>query len=834
MESWGGAGSSTGPPPPVPQPVASPLSRMSSAGACSSASASFFGAQPGGSGSHTVGHLSPGVGGSTDAQGGLSVEQSPAARASKAHSDALSEIDSWRDDASSSLATCSAGDRTVTVNTQRLRMGEHLKGKLQHMLRQRFDNYLGIIQTLQNGTGKLTTLECELRSPCGVRESKSALTSIYCNEDGTFLVALVAQPQVPDPGPAALGSGSPSQGGPSEPVPKATAPLTAADAAAAVVAASSSSCPPQSPSPGSGGRSSEVVAPAPATMAQEVAQSSAEPAMGVLKGADGTDGASLDAAVQLSRKWVEQVCEFGMSGRCHSLTALFHFGYTTWKQLCGDKLVASLDGRPGHIAEEEELHAAAAGARDPMFDIIGGGGPGSGIFPLPSPASAASVGTCAAVAAAPVVASTGGTACCSGAPVAAVAMAAGGSPSGGAVLGAEGTGCSILGGSPLLTSAPSTSSPCNQPIVGGSSASAGSGSAVGAAPSGDTGAGGSALGCASPGSVTVAAVGQGNGGGGSVGPVAPGPGSGVGEGSCGGGAGGATGSPVPSSGIPAPAVAEEGNKAPLPPPDVESVLRLALLAADDGQCKQALELCNDGIALAQRATRDAPAAAAAVAATASSSSAKAPMLSSSSSAATGSIVAFQGVDPAEDEAATVVWQFLSLRANVQVRLRNYNFALQDAEELIALQPTCAEGYYWQSTALQGMGRSQEALEALMSALEYEPQNSLFQQAFTQLFEEISASSTGRGGSSSMAVGRTGSRTTGGSAGRASAAARGSPTRSPPSAVVLQRRARGGALGDALSTTTQATHLSSRSTTPTEVSERLSRSSSNDSVYEDAT
>eukprot|EP00435_Cladocopium_sp_Y103_P036750 s2351_g9.t1 len=39
--------------------------------------------------------------------------------------------------------------------------------------------------------------------------------------------------------------------------------------------------------------------------------------------------------------------------------------------------------------------------------------------------------------------------------------------------------------------------------------------------------------------------------------------------------------------------------------------------------------------------------------------------------------------------------------------------------------------------------------------------------------------------------------------------------------------------DALSTTTQATHLSSRSTTPTEVSEVLSRSSSNDSLYVDS-
>ncbi|CAJ1358193.1 unnamed protein product [Effrenium voratum] len=49
--------------------------------------------------------------------------------------------------------------------------------------------------------------------------------------------------------------------------------------------------------------------------------------------------------------------------------------------------------------------------------------------------------------------------------------------------------------------------------------------------------------------------------------------------------------------------------------------------------------------------------------------------------------------------------------------------------------------------------------------------------------------------------------------------------------IAERRATG--VRDALSTTTQATHLSSRSTTPTEVSEVVSRSSSNDSLYVDS-
>eukprot|EP00435_Cladocopium_sp_Y103_P040873 s2351_g11.t1 len=38
---------------------------------------------------------------------------------------------------------------------------------------------------------------------------------------------------------------------------------------------------------------------------------------------------------------------------------------------------------------------------------------------------------------------------------------------------------------------------------------------------------------------------------------------------------------------------------------------------------------------------------------------------------------------------------------------------------------------------EGMGREQEALEALMSALEYEPQNAFYQQLLTALFEDMS-------------------------------------------------------------------------------------------------
>merc|ERR1712217_852697 len=170
--------------------------------------------------------------------------------------------------------------------------------------------------------------------------------------------------------------------------------------------------------------------------------------------------------------------------------------------------------------------------------------------------------------------------------------------------------------------------------------------------------------------------------------------------------------------------------------------------------------------------------------------------------------------------ASTLWQFLSLRAKVQVRLQCYALALQDAEELIKLQPTFAEGYYWHSMALQGQGKGHEALEALMAALEYEPQNPLFQHAFNTLFEEISAtipSLTPSPGNITQASDSTD-------------ALMPTPQSSTRQGGVLQqRRPRGRPIGDALSTTTQATRLSSRSTTPTEVSAPLSQSSSNESL-----
>ncbi|CAJ1372114.1 unnamed protein product [Effrenium voratum] len=175
-----------------------------------------------------------------------------------------------------------------------------------------------------------------------------------------------------------------------------------------------------------------------------------------------------------------------------------------------------------------------------------------------------------------------------------------------------------------------------------------------------------------------------------------------------------------------------------------------------------------------------------------------------------------------EESLDLLCELLCIRASAFAQMQQYSDTLADAEELSSLQPTCADGYYWQCVAMQGLGRHQEALEALMSALEYEPQNAFYQQLLTALFEDVSDTEP-RGSLSGSQKGRPGS----------SRDDRGARTEETNSAREVLPRPRGTGVRDALSTTTQATHLSSRSTTPTEVSEVVSRSSSNDSLYVDS-
>jgi len=464
-------------------------------------------------------------------------------------SDGQSEtFSSWHDDASSSLATYSAGDRTVTVNTQRMRMGEHLRGKLEGMIHQRFDNYLEIRQVLQNNTGKLAALECELAVGRADGRCGSGGISISCNEDGTFLVYAL--------------------------------PDAAAASAEPMCAAVPSSCCAQEDS---FSQDTSVAA----TLGRPLAHS----------------GDFLPA------HWIEQVRGFGMSGRCHSLTALFQFGHNVWKQLLRDSHI-HLNGQ---IAEEDERQ------RNELREV-------------------------------------------------------------------------------------------REERV---------------------------------------------------------------------------------------SVAEELQETR----SLSSLLMAAQVALDHEQLQQALDLCAEGIAQARECEA-------------------------------------WGTD-------SVIQQMLLLRASANTRLGSFDAALQDAEELIQVQPTCAEAYYWQSMAMQGAGLGQEALESVVSALEYDPQNCLFQQAFTSLFDEVASATRADRRPASEAVLPRRARDSHGLdqnsrrlriGGGARVMWRNehvgyNPPPSLPREVSLSfsfPSVQGAHPGDALSTTTQATHLSSRSTTPTEVSAAVSRSSSNDS------
>jgi len=522
------------------------------------------------SSAHPLAFSYPGGASSSDGPAVL-LEQSPAR--SKAPSDGPSEFSSWHDDASSSLAPSgTARDGTITVNPLVMRMGEHLKGKQQGLIRQRFENYLQITRTLQNDIGKLAALTCELRladhhgsAALADRESSSMRVSISCNEDGTFVVYTV-----PD---------------------------------AAGVLGSQCSTPASSESQAS---------------VEEHQENDHENASVLPTGDDSkTEG-------DLQSQWVHKVCEFGMSGRCHSLTALFHFGYTTWKQLMhGTQSAWGMesveDVSPGHIAEEEQIQEV------PKEE---------GLLPAED-------------------------------------------------------ACGLL---------------------------------------------------SSPG-------------------------------------------------------AED-------PRSLEQLLHCARLHAENERLRQASELCTEALHLLWSKLSllppPHPECGRSISLASSSSSAPAPV------AVVWRGIARDVVVP--DESCGILCELLCLRASAYAQMQQYADALVDAEEVISIQPTCADGYYWQCVAFQGMGREKEALDALMSALEFEPQNAFYQQLLTALFEDMSDNPHREGPRPDVEE----------------------PARA---AEVLPRR--GGRPRDALSTTTQATHLSSRSTTPTEVSEVLSRSSSNDSLYVDA-
>ncbi|OLP80993.1 Polyadenylate-binding protein-interacting protein 4 [Symbiodinium microadriaticum] len=163
----------------------------------------------------------------------------------------------------------------------------------------------------------------------------------------------------------------------------------------------------------------------------------------------------------------------------------------------------------------------------------------------------------------------------------------------------------------------------------------------------------------------------------------------------------------------------------------EQLLTCARLAADSERLRQALEFCTEGLDLLWGELCLGPVLAEPCAASRASSSSLAPV--------PAAVWRPGGSDKVfvPDETVTTLSGLLCLRASAHAQLQQYVEALSDADELTGIQPTSADGYYWQSVALQGMGREHEALEALMSALEYEPQNAFYQQLLTALFEDIS-------------------------------------------------------------------------------------------------
>lgn len=569
---------------------------------------------------------------------GFQLEHSPAARSNKAPSDppSASELDSWRDDASSSLAPSGiAHGMSMIVNTQRTRMGEHLKDKFQGMIRQKFENYLHIIQTLQNNIGKMEALTCELRIPSRPAAAGSSNSgnctdggvraNISCHEDGTFLVyAMLSGAHLYSHGsslPSSCNSQAGSEG-PEEPIPDLGN------------LASSKPC---ADTAGSSGAQADQFR---------------------------------DSATGLLDGWVQQVNEFGMSGRCHSLTSLFHFGYTVWKQLWQDTQVhwgmeVVEDTSPSQTADNEEKENS------------------SKVLPTREPPRQAATQP----------------------------MSSHEEVEQNAVLG-TGASSTIEDGAPPVKSTD----------------------------------------------------------------------EGVADMRC-----------------------------------LPKILANAHDAEDNERFQQALELCTEGLELVRAQLRSPPAQRSRGALSTKSSS------SSANPASTTVAVTWSDEDDSRlgpCSSSGALWELLSLRASVHTKLALHPLTLEDAEELIALEPTCAEGYYWQSVAFQGMQHSQEAIEALMSALEFEPQNPLYTQMFTALFEEISStrvSIASNPPASSAPV-----------TGEAVLPPRGNVL--PPGEAVLPRRSRGTGPRDALSTTTQASHLSSRSTTSTEVSPQTSRSSSSDSIY----
>eukprot|EP00405_Crypthecodinium_cohnii_P047094 CAMPEP_0206583336 /NCGR_PEP_ID=MMETSP0325_2-20121206/35042_1 /ASSEMBLY_ACC=CAM_ASM_000347 /TAXON_ID=2866 /ORGANISM="Crypthecodinium cohnii, Strain Seligo" /LENGTH=850 /DNA_ID=CAMNT_0054090235 /DNA_START=63 /DNA_END=2615 /DNA_ORIENTATION=+ len=820
-------------------------------------------------------------------------EQSPTARSSKAivraPSDPPSEFSSWHDDASSSRATLSAGDRTITVNTQRTRMGEHLKGKLQGMIRQRFDNYLQIIQTLQNDTGKLATLTCEIRVPGDHSVEPRARTSISCNENGTFLVYLL-----PDAGDL-VGMGPGFSRGSSS-----SSPSGSAGASPDIQPTDE----PDSLLVEEGG--DEVV---------EVASSPAAPANGER---------------ELLRRWVTRVCEFGMSGNCHSLTALFRFGYLAWKDWLGN-------GRPdqdyvsGRYSEEEErwdrdedsnmgsaslLAPQCAADYYSAAEVPPSPNGESSFVPLAEPRPILEVQKHPSMT--PLLPMSPRPAPSSqpqseGSRPTSIGIGMGiGPPSSLTAAAAEAAAAASTAQARVAAAAAaadprcsgtSSASPDNSNINNSNNSSHNNllSNSAAASPGASGPASVTSLAAAGPSSPAATASL-------SASATSPPPPAAAAVATAATTAAAAAAALVGTSSSSSAAAAVHSDFRDVSGNDLEGFgegasasqaliarLKAAKRAMQQNRAEEALGLCTEGLSLAehvglhpllhigQRSRSSSlnscgyPPNSGGGATNGCSynnssgggnsnannntnnssshsyghhgyggnnnygSSSSSYAIGASASSSSGAYPAVQrhpwrpplSFRENEESGGEIVLRFLELRTSINASQHRFADALSDARELVELQPTMAEGHYWQYVALQGLHRGPEALEALTNALQYDPQNPKYSQLFSELFEHVRAQegrcdsprSTSRRSTGTMEV------AAGGSLPSSVAVAE------VPTPVVLHRRRPGGSWSrgggaprDALSTTTQATHLSSRSTTPTEVSEPLSpHSSSNDSL-----
>eukprot|EP00434_Breviolum_minutum_P025919 symbB.v1.2.022914.t1/scaffold2052.1/size91004/9 len=124
---------------------------------------------------------------------------------------------------------------------------------------------------------------------------------------------------------------------------------------------------------------------------------------------------------------------------------------------------------------------------------------------------------------------------------------------------------------------------------------------------------------------------------------------------------------------------------------LEQLLHCARLHAENERLRQASELCTEALHLLWSKLSllppPHPECGRSISLASSSSSAPAPV------AVVWRGIARDVVVP--DESCGILCELLCLRASAYAQMQQYADALVDAEEVISIQPTCADGYYWQ-------------------------------------------------------------------------------------------------------------------------------------------